>query len=286
MVSDLSAGAKNSGLLLLIGIIVLGTALPVFGAAVTIGPDTGRTSSSTPGTPEPTPGTSPQPGPPTSSIPIGGGGNGNDQPAPSGGGGGSSGGTADEFPECQDVWFCYGWSACVDGQQTRECEQQTACANSDTPAPAQVQSCGAPPAAPPEPVAVCTEGERSCEGSTVIECTANEWVTLEVCEFGCAAAACLPGSATEQPAAGEAESQQDAPSPQSAPSLTGLLTQNARPIALGAIALVIVGILVYVFHSARHQPAPAAAKEADPKTKKGSARLVGAGRKRRKAGRR
>ncbi|MDZ4256372.1 MAG: penicillin acylase family protein, partial [archaeon] len=60
-------------------------------------------------------------------------------------------------PECEEDWECSGWSACVNGIQTRVCIDQNACGTIDDKPPVQ-QSCVSPPVCGNQ---ICEAGENS-----------------------------------------------------------------------------------------------------------------------------
>ncbi|MCK4497255.1 MAG: putative metal-binding motif-containing protein [Candidatus Aenigmarchaeota archaeon] len=93
-------------------------------------------------------------------------------------------------PICEENWTCTEWGECINGEQTRVCEDQNECGTTEKK-PAQVQVCAIYGAG-----IVCNDGDTVCEEDRLMECFAGQWRQAEVCDFGCLDGACSPGGIT------------------------------------------------------------------------------------------
>jgi len=83
---------------------------------------------------------------------------------------------------CTSNWECTEWSECVDGTQTRTCEDTRCGRTSGYGKPEETQECEMPVT---PPTGVCESGERVCAADELWECQEEEWVKTETCEYGC-----------------------------------------------------------------------------------------------------
>jgi hypothetical protein len=93
-------------------------------------------------------------------------------------------------PECDENWTCTGWSECMNGEQTRTCEDSNGCGTTASK-PAQAQVCAIYGSG-----IVCGDGDLTCDGDRVMECFAGQWRQAETCELGCVDGACNPSGIT------------------------------------------------------------------------------------------
>lgn len=92
---------------------------------------------------------------------------------------------------CTPDWTCTEWSECSSaGLQTRTCTDANNCGTTANK-PAETEICT--PAGP----LVCTAGLRVCAGDGLMECSeGNNWIKVEICEYGCSDKECNPAPAT------------------------------------------------------------------------------------------
>jgi len=91
---------------------------------------------------------------------------------------------------CEEDWTCTDWSECINGEQSRVCEDSNECGTTFKK-PAQGQACEIYEAG-----IVCNDGDMVCEEDRVLECFAGQWRSVETCEFGCFEGVCNSGGIT------------------------------------------------------------------------------------------
>lgn len=94
-------------------------------------------------------------------------------------------------PECEEDWECTEWSVCVNGEQSRYCEDLNLCGTTSKK-PAQAQMCSGNGGEG----TVCTDGQMECDGDVLMECFAGQWRESEACRFGCMDGSCQSGGLT------------------------------------------------------------------------------------------
>jgi len=112
-------------------------------------------------------------------------------PPPSGGGGGGSGFYAP--PACTENWSCSGWSSCVEGKQTRTCNDSNKCGTTKSK-PSETRSCEVAKEETKNKTIIlrCVPGEGKCLGNDILECNSegSGWSVVQTCEYGCSNSVC------------------------------------------------------------------------------------------------
>ncbi|MCK5020628.1 MAG: DUF333 domain-containing protein [Candidatus Peribacteraceae bacterium] len=128
-------------------------------------------------------------------------------PPPPPPGGGSPGGGSPSFfvasSTCTEDWSCISWSNCVDGGQSRTCEDLNDCGTTKNK-PSETQSCDIAMEKEVAITKVCDSGERKCSENDIIECNSegSEWVVIQICEHGCSDNECNEKSELTGPPTG------------------------------------------------------------------------------------
>jgi hypothetical protein len=143
------------------------------------------------------------------------------------GGGGGGGGGGYTPPACTPDWECSPWSQCINGTQSRTCNDLDEC-DTEEGRPAEEQTCGIESVLP----SGCTVGQTTCVGSDVFECDdLGEWNEVETCDKGCDNGSCK----LEDDSGGDGN------------PITGLFLDQVSMAIYGIIALIILAMIYYLW---------------------------------------